>query len=106
MAALWLSACVSVQTQTRPEPAPLDEVQAYLRTWASGDFAALRRAVAEPPADFEARHERFRDELGLVSSRFELGRVDPDAEGAVATFRAVHVLRGLGEWRVEGMGHL
>jgi cell division protein FtsI/penicillin-binding protein 2 len=99
-AALLLAACVSVRG--RPEEGPLDEAQVYLRAWAEGDFTALRRTVAEPPASFEEQHQRFRDELRIVSSRFELGRVEREAESAVVTFRAIHVLRGLGEWEVDG----
>ena len=44
----------------------------------------------------------FRSELHIVSSRFELLRVERGGEGAVVGFRALHVLRGLGEWSVEG----
>ncbi len=97
---MLLAACVSVRG--RPAEGPLDEAQGYLRAWAEGDFTSLRRAVAEPPASFEEQHQRFRDELRIVSSRFELGRIERESEGAVATFRAIHVLRGLGEWEVDG----
>jgi cell division protein FtsI/penicillin-binding protein 2 len=86
----------------RPADGPVDEAEAYLRAWATGDVAAMRRAVDAPPASFEEEHQRFRDGLRIVSSRFELGRVERDGERATATFRAVHLLRGLGEWEVEG----
>jgi cell division protein FtsI/penicillin-binding protein 2 len=86
----------------RPADGPVDEAEAYLRAWATGDVAAMRRAVDAPPASFEEEHQRFRDGLRVVSSRFELGRVERDGERATATFRAVHLLRGLGEWEVEG----
>ncbi|WP_407653872.1 penicillin-binding transpeptidase domain-containing protein [Archangium lipolyticum] len=99
-AALFLAACASVRT--RPEQGPLDVAQVYLGAWSEGDFAALRHAVADPPANLEAEHQRFRDELRILSSRFELGRVEREAESARVTFRAVHVLRGLGEWEVDG----
>ncbi|HEX8437112.1 penicillin-binding transpeptidase domain-containing protein, partial [Archangium sp.] len=99
-AALLLAACVSVQT--RPEQGPLDAAQVYLRAWAEGDFATLRGAVVEAPAGLEAQHQRFRDDLRIVSSRFEPGRVELEAESARVAFRAIHVLRGLGEWEVDG----
>ncbi|WP_223760049.1 penicillin-binding transpeptidase domain-containing protein [Myxococcus sp. RHSTA-1-4] len=98
--ALLLSACASVRG--RPADGPVDEAEAYLRAWAANDLAALRRAVAAPPAGFEEEHQRFRDGLRIVSSRFELGRIERDGEHATATFRAVHLLRGLGEWELEG----
>ncbi len=102
-AALLLAACVSVRGRTAE--GPLDEAQAYLRAWAEGDFIALRHSVAEPPANLEEQHQRFRDELRILSSRFELGRIEREAESAVVTFRAIHVLRGLGEWEVDGTLH-
>jgi cell division protein FtsI/penicillin-binding protein 2 len=74
----------------------------YLQAWAGGDIATLRRLVDEPPANFEEQHQRFRDDLRILSSRFELGALQQQEESAVATFRARHLLRGLGEWEVEG----
>lgn len=108
--ALLLSACVSVPVRPASGPVapalglqgPEREVQAYLQAWSAGDFAALRRAVVEPPARFEEQHQLFREELHVLSSRFELLHLEREAEGAVATFRATHVLRGLGEWTVDG----
>ena len=98
---MLLASCVSVKA--RPEADPLDEAQAYLRAWAGGDFSVLRRSVDAPPASFEAQHQRFRDELRILSSRFEPVRVEREAESAVVSFRATHVLRGLGEWQVDGV---
>ncbi|QRK11048.1 penicillin-binding protein [Archangium violaceum] len=98
-AALFLAACVSVRG--RPAEGPLDEAQLYLRAWAGGDYAALRHVVADPPANLEEQHQRFRDDLRILSSRFELDRVHHEADSAVVTFRAIHVLRGLGEWEVN-----
>ena len=45
---MLLAACVSMRW--RPPEGPLDEARVYLQAWAAGDFAALRREVAEPPA--------------------------------------------------------
>ncbi|MFY0569019.1 penicillin-binding transpeptidase domain-containing protein [Archangium lansingense] len=103
-AALFLAACVTVRG--RPAEGPLDAVQAYLQAWAGGDLATMERMVAEPPPHFAAQHQRFRDDLRIVTSRFELGRVEHEAESAVVTFRALHVLRGLGEWEVNSALHL
>ncbi|QSQ21973.1 penicillin-binding protein [Pyxidicoccus parkwayensis] len=97
---LFLTACASVQS--RPADGPVDEAEAYLRAWAANDLTAMKRAVAGPPANFDEQHQRFRDGLRIISSRFELGRVERDGESATARFRAVHMLRGLGEWELEG----
>lgn len=89
-----------------PAPAPVSgpvaEAEAYLQAWAAGDVASMRRAVANPPAHFEAMHQQFRDGLRIVSSQFELGPFQRDGDARVATYRAVHLLRGLGEWELEG----
>nr|WP_275583654.1 penicillin-binding transpeptidase domain-containing protein [Archangium primigenium] len=102
-----LASCTTVKPRPVAEPPPVAvephaEARAYLQAWASEDLAALRRAVRSPPVDFEARHQRFREELRVVSSRFELDRIEREGEGAVAFFHAWHVLRGLGEWRTDG----
>ena len=100
MAAMFLAACVSFRGGIAE--GPRDEAQVYLQAWAGGDFATLRRLVDEPPAHFEEQHQRFRDDLRILSSRFELGSIERQEESAVASFHAVHLLRGLGEWEVEG----
>ncbi len=95
----WLVAlCHCAGLQSRPAASLAGrEAQAFLHAWQSGDDAALRALLVEAPKDLEAQLRRFREDLGVVSSRFELLSRD---EG-VATFRAVHLLRGLGEWEVE-----
>jgi cell division protein FtsI/penicillin-binding protein 2 len=104
VAAVFLAACVSVRS--RPGDGPRQEAQAYLQAWAAGDFAALRRQVAGPPATLEEQHQRFQSELRILSSRFELGRIELQEESAVASFHATHLLQGLGAWEVEGTLHL
>ena len=65
----------------------------------------MRRAVAEPPARFEALHQAFRDGLRITASEFVLGDVESDGHTARVTYLAVHQLRGLGEWALEGTLH-
>ncbi len=108
MTAVLLAACASQRVQPAvgpspgPGPGPDAEATAYLEAWAAGDLAAMRRAVVHPPAHFEAQHQHFRDGLRIVSSHFELVHVERDGDAAVATYRAVHELRGLGEWVMDG----
>ncbi len=97
---MLLAGCVSVRGRSGDDP--VDGAQAYLRAWAEGDWVALRASVVESPTTLEAQHQRFRDDLRILSSRFELGRIEREAESAVVTFRAFHMLRGLGEWEVDG----
>ncbi|WP_228564657.1 penicillin-binding transpeptidase domain-containing protein [Myxococcus sp. AB036A] len=107
--AAFLAACASRPVAPAPVPVPepvvtgpVAEAEAYLRAWAAGDVASMRRAVVNPPAYFEVMHQQFRDGLRIVSSQFELGPFQRDGDARVATFRAVHLLRGLGEWELEG----
>ncbi|ATB51180.1 penicillin-binding transpeptidase domain-containing protein [Corallococcus macrosporus] len=114
LVAAFLTACASRQTPTVPDKVaspeaagpvadgPVAEAEAYLHAWAAGDFAAMRRAALNPPAHFEAMHRQFRDGLRIASSQFELGPFQRDGDATVATYRAAHLLRGLGEWEVEG----
>ena len=82
-------------------PLPAAEARAFLTAWAEGEPEALDRlAVAGDPASADVR--RFSEELGVVSSRFVLGRVRREDGGASATFTARHMLRGVGEWRRPG----
>lgn len=107
--AAFLAACASRPVAPVPVPVPepvvtgpVAEAETYLRAWAAGDVASMRRAVVNPPAYFEVMHQQFRDGLRIVSSQFELGPFQRDGDARVATYRAVHLLRGLGEWELEG----
>ncbi|QDE86584.1 penicillin-binding protein [Myxococcus xanthus] len=107
--AAFLAACASRPVAPAPLPVPepvvtgpVAEAEAYLHAWAAGDVASMRRAVVNPPAYFEVMHQQFRDGLRIVSSQFELGPFQRDGDARVATYRAVHLLRGLGEWELDG----
>ncbi len=93
-----LAACVPVRA--RPAAAPLDAAAELFRAWESGDGAGLRGVLVEPAA--EAELQRFREDLKVRASHFELGDLDQAAGRARVRFRATHTLAGLGEWSVEG----
>ncbi|RKG95990.1 penicillin-binding protein [Corallococcus carmarthensis] len=79
-----------------------DLARRYLDAWARNDVAAQRRVLVDAPADFDAQHARWRQDLGVVASRFErLELESEDGATAVMKFHGVHTLRGLGEWEVE-----
>ncbi|RYZ34542.1 MAG: penicillin-binding protein, partial [Myxococcaceae bacterium] len=50
---------------------PEDLARQYLDAWARNDVAAQRKALVDAPQDFDAQHTRWRQELGVVGSRFE-----------------------------------
>jgi cell division protein FtsI/penicillin-binding protein 2 len=99
---LFTSACAPRATRTVVPGGPEDLAHQYLEAWARNDLASQRAALLTVPADFDAQHTRFRQDLGVIASRFERLELQSD-DGAVAVmaFRAVHTLRGLGDWEVD-----
>ncbi|MGQ0506704.1 MAG: penicillin-binding transpeptidase domain-containing protein, partial [Myxococcaceae bacterium] len=94
--AVTLVACAPARLPV-PPPEPFSEVRAYLESWNRGDLAQQRAFTQRPPADFDQQHQRFRDDLQITSSRYEL----LDLNGAMATVRSTHALKGLGVWEIE-----
>jgi cell division protein FtsI/penicillin-binding protein 2 len=88
----------------RGEPGPV--AAAYLDGWQRGDWAAMRRLVAAPPADFAAQHQRVLAGLQVRSTVLTPGPVRRDGDRAEAAFTARLDLRGLGPWTYQGSLHL
>ena len=100
--ALLLCACPPPPGLPRVPEGPEAEARAYLDAWARNDLAAQRSLLVGAPPDFNAEHGRWRQNLGVVASRFERLRVESSTESsAVVSFRGVHTLRGLGDWEVD-----
>lgn len=79
-----------------------DLARRYLDAWARNDVAAQRQVLVDAPPDFDAQHARWRQDLGVVASRFDPPELESQAgTTAVVRFRGVHTLRGLGDWEVE-----
>lgn len=103
---LLLSACLPRAGLPRFPIGLEKEALAYLEAWAADDVAAQRDALAEVPPDFDAQHARWRQGLGVAASRFELLDVDSESEDKAVVFvRAIHTLRGLGDWIVDSALH-
>ncbi len=103
LCALLLTSCAPTLRAIRPPSEAERTAQAFLEAWADGDLGAQRALTDEGsgPLD-EAMQAQWRERLGVVSSRFEILRVDGQDEGpARVCFRAVHGLRGLGEWALD-----
>ena len=92
---------VVLLTGGEPSRLPTAEARAFLATWAGDDPTALD-ALAVAGDEPAAEVARFAEELGVVSSRFDLGVVRREEGGATATFTARHVISGVGEWRRPG----
>jgi cell division protein FtsI/penicillin-binding protein 2 len=63
-----LSACSSAA-------APQPVARSFLAAWARQDWAAMRRLVASPPADFAAMNMAARTDLGVRSASYAAGRL-------------------------------
>ncbi|RKH67481.1 penicillin-binding transpeptidase domain-containing protein [Corallococcus llansteffanensis] len=99
---LLLSACAPRAVRRGVPGGPEDVARVYLEAWTRNDLVAQHGMLVEAPADFDAQHARWRQALGVVASRFEgIDLESEDEVAAVVVFRAVHTLRGLGDWEVE-----
>ncbi|MFI6817317.1 penicillin-binding transpeptidase domain-containing protein [Nonomuraea sp. NPDC050328] len=68
----------------RTQGAPEETARAYLAAWQRQDYPAMRKLVADPPADFERLHRRLRADLKLDQLAFEV----EDAEDGRVEFTA------------------
>ncbi|MDF2712279.1 MAG: cell division protein FtsI [Nonomuraea muscovyensis] len=102
----WVTAAVLVPVLAagvtvwvvRTAGSPEESAEAYLRAWSAQDYARMRELVADPPADFERLHRRFRADLKLTGAAFRLRATAADS--GAATFRAD--LSGPEDWTYEG----
>ena len=67
----------------RTKGTPEETADSYLSAWSVQDYARMRELVADPPADFERRHQRFRSDLQLTGATFER---DATSTGGTVTF--------------------
>ncbi|QKW34037.1 hypothetical protein HUT06_08345 [Actinomadura sp. NAK00032] len=82
---------------------PDDAAGRYLAAWSGGDLAAMRKLTDSPPADFEQRLTKMREELGVTEQRFTVASVgDPDGGKAGGSYSAELTLAGDRKWTYEG----
>ncbi|GAA3525800.1 hypothetical protein GCM10022419_000650 [Nonomuraea rosea] len=58
----------------RTEGSPEETADRYLAAWSAGNYPEMRALVADPPADFETWHRRFRTGLKLTQADFHRPR--------------------------------
>lgn len=88
----------------RTEGSPEETADRYLTAWTDQDYAGMRALVADPPADFETWHRRFRTDLKLTQAAFRRPRPNgvfagSSDDGAVS-FQAA--LTGQRDWDYDG----
>jgi cell division protein FtsI/penicillin-binding protein 2 len=82
---------------------PHETAKRYLAAWSGGDFAAMRVLTDHPPADFETRFARTRDDLGVTRQRYEVASVGHPEDGeADGSYRAELTLSGGRVWTYRG----
>jgi cell division protein FtsI/penicillin-binding protein 2 len=80
LAAIALAACGSAAP---PKPGPT--LQSFLGAWGKGDWAAMRRQVAAPPADFQQVNAAVFSSLGVKSASFTAGKLTTAKSGDTAS---------------------
>ncbi|MCK2221139.1 cell division protein FtsI [Actinomadura sp. ATCC 31491] len=90
----------------RTEGTPEETADRYLAAWTAQDYATMRALVADPPAGFESRLERFRADLKVTQASFTRSISDgpfadngPDDDGYLS-FHAR--LSGVRDWEYDG----
>ena len=97
---------------------PQSTLTPFLSAWSRGDWTAMRRLVAEPPADFVSLNRKAFAALGVAHATFTAGRIVPSQSGDRASvgvtehFKLPHVgafdprttvrlVKRDGRWRVS-----
>ncbi|GAA2079016.1 hypothetical protein HKK74_17835 [Actinomadura alba] len=87
----------------RDDEGPQQTAKRYLAAWSGGDFAAMRALTDHPPADFETRFARMRDDLGVTRQRYEVASVEgPNDDEAGGSYSAELTLSGGRVWKYIG----
>ncbi|WP_412520231.1 hypothetical protein K8Z49_19795 [Actinomadura madurae] len=82
---------------------PEDTARRFLAAWSGGDAAAMKALTDRPPADFEQRLARMRDDLGVTRQRYTVASVGRPKDGrAGGAYSAELTLAGDRAWRFEG----
>ncbi|MER7546710.1 penicillin-binding transpeptidase domain-containing protein [Actinomadura sp.] len=82
---------------------PEDAAQRFLAAWSGGDLAAMKALTDRPPADFEQRFTRMREDLGVTAQRYTVASVGkPDGGRAGGSYSAELTLAGDRKWTYEG----
>lgn len=87
-----------LRTKGTPEQTAKD----FLTAWASGDRAAMKKQVANPPATFDAAYAQLRTGLGVQAVKPTLGKVTKSGDTTSAAFKVTLTLNAIGAWTYDG----
>ena len=101
-----LSTVLSACAASAPSPQPT--LSRYLAAWGTGDWAAMRRQVARPPADFTSVNAAEFAALGVTHASFTAGAITTTPSGKAASVRVTQHfdLPGAGAWNPVTRVHL
>jgi hypothetical protein len=89
--------CVALRSPGGPAT-PGELARRYFQAWGEGDFARMRRLVADPPADFAERHRALSRSLHVGTVSFDPGRPILAGDTASVDYAVTRGLSGLGSW--------
>lgn len=81
-------------------PSPRGTLSRYLAAWRTGDWAAMQRQVARPPADFASVNAAAFAALGVTHASFTAAPITTSPSGKTARVRVTehYDLPGAGAW--------
>ena len=85
---------------------PQSTLHSYLTAWSRGDWPAMRKLVATPPATFTAVNAAAFSALGVRTASFSAGRVTQKGSRAQARVAQSYALPHAGTWRTSTTVHL
>jgi cell division protein FtsI/penicillin-binding protein 2 len=85
---------------------PQQTLHSYLAAWSQGDWAAMRKLVAAPPATFTTANAAAFSALGVTGATFDAGRTSQSGAKARARVTESFALPRAGAWRTATTVHL
>ena len=105
-AMLALTAAVGLSACGGSSSTPQATLTAFVTAWQSHDWTAMRRQIADPPADFAAVNAAALSALGAGAATFTAGRVTHKGARASATVTEQFALPVVGTWAPTTQIHL
>ncbi len=85
---------------------PQSTLHSYLTAWSRGDWPAMRKLAASPPARFTTLNAAAFAALGVRTASFSAGRVSQKRSRAQARVTQSYALPRVGAWRTATTVHL
>ena len=101
-----VAAVVGLAACGGPTSTPQATLHGYLTAWSHGDWAAMRKLVATPPAAFTPVNAGAFSALGVRTASFSAGRVSQKGSKAQARVTESYALPRVGAWRTATTLHL